>query len=81
MILHLLYAVDTLLHIRINPALYHDIQVILSRLVAKASQLIDNVTTNLAESWMHIRTKFDIHVQCCRMLSRITLDCQKYLSN
>ena len=43
----------------INPALYHDIQVILSRLVAKASQLIDNVTTNLAESWMHIRTKFD----------------------
>ena len=27
--------------------------------MAKASQLIDNVTTNLAESWMHIRTKFD----------------------
>ena len=43
----------------INPALYHDIQVILSRLVAKASQLIDNVTKNLAESWMHIRMKFD----------------------
>ena len=43
----------------INPALYRDIQVILSRLVAKASQLIDKVTTNLAESWMHIRTKFD----------------------
>ncbi len=32
---------------------------ILSRLVAKAEQLIDNVTTNLAESWMHVRTKFD----------------------
>ena len=43
----------------INPKLYHDIQVILSRLVAKAEQLIDNVTTNLAESWMHVRTKFD----------------------
>ena len=43
----------------VNPKLYHDIQVILSRLVAKASQLIDNVTTNIAESWMHIRAKFD----------------------
>ena len=43
----------------INPKLYHDLQVILSRLVAKASQLIDNVTTNLAESWMHMRSKYD----------------------
>ena len=43
----------------INPKLQHDIQVILSRLVAKAEQLIDNVTTNLAESWMHVRCKFD----------------------
>ncbi len=43
----------------INPNMYHDIQVILSRLVVKAVQLIDNVTTNLAESWMHVRTKFD----------------------
>ena len=43
----------------INPKLYHDIQVILSRLVGKAEQLIDNVTTNLAESWMHVRSKFD----------------------
>ncbi len=45
--------------IDVNPALYHDIQVILSRLVAKTNQLIDNVTTNFAESWMHIRAKFD----------------------
>lgn len=37
----------------------HDIQVILSRLVAKAPQLIGNFTTNLAESWMHVRSKFD----------------------
>lgn len=43
----------------IDPKLYHDIQVILSRLVAKASQLVENVTTNLAESWMHIRSKYD----------------------
>ena len=44
----------------INPNMYHDIQVIMSRLVAKAEQLIDNnVTTNLAEPWMHVQTKFD----------------------
>ncbi len=43
----------------IDPKLYHDIQTVLSRLVAKASQLIDNETTNLAEAWMHIRSKFD----------------------
>ena len=43
----------------INPTLYHDVQVILSRLVAKASQLVNNVMTNLAESWMHIRAKYD----------------------
>ena len=43
----------------IQPRMYHDIQVILSRLVAKAEQLVENVTTNLAESWMHVRAKFD----------------------
>lgn len=37
----------------------HDIQVVASRLVAKASQLISNETTNLAESWMHVRSKYD----------------------
>ena len=44
---------------KINPKLCHDIQTALSRLVRKASQLIDNVTTNAAECWMHIRSKFD----------------------
>ena len=39
--------------------LHHDIQSVLSRLVGKANQLICNVTTNIAESWMHIRSKFD----------------------
>ena len=43
----------------VSQKLMHDIQVILSRLVAKASQLIGNFTTNLAESWMHVRSKFD----------------------
>jgi len=36
-----------------------DIQTALSRLVAKAGQLIGNFTTNLAECWMLICTKFD----------------------
>ena len=43
----------------IQPRMYHDNQVILSRLVAKAEQLVENVTTNLAESWMNVRAKFD----------------------
>ena len=37
----------------------HDIQALLSRLVGKANQLLGNYTTNLAECWMHIRSKFD----------------------
>lgn len=32
---------------------------IVSRLVTKAAQLISNETTNLAESWMHVRSKYD----------------------
>ena len=43
----------------INPRLLHDIQALLSRLVGKAKQLLGNHTTNLAECWMHIRSKFD----------------------
>ncbi len=42
-----------------NPKMMHDIQTALSRLVSKASQLIENVTTNVAECWMHIRSKYD----------------------
>ena len=43
----------------VDTNLYHDIQATLSRLIGKADQLLDNCTTNLAESWMNIRTKFD----------------------
>ena len=43
----------------VSEKLMHDIQIILSRLVVKVPQLIGNFTTNLAESWMHIRAKFD----------------------
>ena len=42
-----------------NERLYHDIQLQLGRLIGKAEQLLGNETTNLCESWMHIRTKFD----------------------
>ena len=35
------------------------IQRFVSRLASKASQLIGNFTTNLAENWMNIRAKFD----------------------
>lgn len=44
--------------IPVSDKMMYDIQVILSRLVAKAPQLIGNFTTNLAEAWMHIQTKF-----------------------
>ncbi len=44
---------------KVDPKVYHNIQVVLSRLVTKAEQLVDNVTTNIAESWMHLRSKYD----------------------
>ena len=43
----------------IDPQMMHDIQVLVSRLVVKARQLIGNYTTNLVEGWMQIRCKFD----------------------
>ena len=43
----------------VDPHLLYDVQAIVSRLVGKASQLLGNYTTNLAESWMNIRSKFD----------------------
>ena len=36
-----------------------DIKRLVSRLASKASQLIGNFKTNLAENWMNIRAKFD----------------------
>ena len=44
---------------KVNEKMLHDIQTVLSRLVGKAKQLLGNHTTNLAECWMHMRTKFD----------------------
>ena len=45
---------------QIDLHLYHDVQAALCSLVGKAKQLLGNCTTNLAECWMHIRTKFDL---------------------
>ena len=45
--------------IKLNDKLMHEIQMLIARLVEKAPQLLGNFTTNLAESWMHIRSKFD----------------------
>lgn len=42
-------------HTESNPKM---MQVLLSRLVTNAPQLLGNVTTNLAKCWMHIRTRF-----------------------
>ena len=36
-----------------------DVQIILNRVAEKSERLIGNFTTNLAESWMSIRSKFD----------------------
>ncbi|XP_076081060.1 uncharacterized protein LOC143051967 [Mytilus galloprovincialis] len=36
-----------------------DVTSILNRIAEKSDRLLGNSTTNLAESWMHIRTKFD----------------------
>jgi len=45
---------QTLQSDEIDPQMMYEIKLLLLRLVAKASQLIDNFTTNLAEGWMHV---------------------------
>ena len=37
----------------------HGMQLVSSRLAEKAPQFLCNATTNLAEDWMHIRSKSD----------------------
>ena len=44
---------------KVNDKMLYDIQTVLNRLIAKANKLLGNHTTNLAECWMHMRTKFD----------------------
>ena len=44
----------------IEKFIIQDVSLLLSRIVEKADCLIGNETTNIAESWMHIRCKFDV---------------------
>lgn len=39
----------------IDPKMMTDIQIAVSRLIGKASQLLGNFATNVAETWMHMR--------------------------
>lgn len=43
----------------IDPKMMTDIQIVVSRQIGKASQLLGNFTTNLVETWVHMRMKFD----------------------
>ena len=43
----------------LDPDLLKDMYIILNRMAEKSDRLIGNFTSNLAESWMHIRCKFD----------------------
>ena len=45
--------------IEVEMNLIRDVKVLLMRLANKAEKLIGNFTTNLAESWMGVRSKFD----------------------
>ena len=47
------------LSIDLDAMMLKDINILLDRVASKSNRLIGNVTTNLAESWMHIRSKFD----------------------
>ena len=42
-----------------NNKLIHDVIIILNKVASKSDRLIGTYTTNVAECWMHIRTKFD----------------------
>jgi len=53
---------------KLDKCLLQDISLLLQRIAAKSERLLGN-TTNLAEPWMHIRTKFDggnVHNLCGR---------------
>ena len=43
----------------VNPKIMKDVSIILNRVAAKSDGLLGNYTTNLAEPWMYMCTKFD----------------------
>ena len=50
---------STLSYSDLKSDMLSDISVLLDRVANKSKRLINNTTTNLAECWMHMRTKFD----------------------
>jgi hypothetical protein len=50
-----------------------DVTLLLSKIADKSDRLINNSTTNLAESWMHIRTTFDGGKSDCETSSVISI--------
>ncbi|CAC5383857.1 unnamed protein product [Mytilus coruscus] len=49
----------TIQYSNVEQHIIKDVLTLLNRIAEKSDCLISNSTTNLAESWMHIRTKFD----------------------
>ncbi|CAG2207135.1 unnamed protein product [Mytilus edulis] len=49
----------TIQYSNVEQHIIKDVLTLLNRIAEKSDRLISNSTTNLAESWMHIRTKFD----------------------
>ncbi|KAJ8298756.1 hypothetical protein KUTeg_022816, partial [Tegillarca granosa] len=47
-------------NINLDAIMLKDISILLDRVASKTSRLIGNHTTNLAECWMSIRSKFDV---------------------
>ncbi|CAG2236224.1 unnamed protein product [Mytilus edulis] len=59
----------TIAYSNVEQHIIKDVTNLLCRIAEKSDRLINNSTTNLAESWMHIRTKFDggkVHNLCNR---------------
>jgi hypothetical protein len=44
--------------VNVEKHIIKDVTLLLSKIADKSDRLINNSTTNLAESWMHIRTTF-----------------------
>ncbi|VDI56717.1 Hypothetical predicted protein [Mytilus galloprovincialis] len=59
----------TIANSNVEQHIMKDVTNLLCRIAEKTDRIINNSTTNLAESWMHIRTKFDggkVHNHCNR---------------
>ncbi|CAG2237024.1 unnamed protein product [Mytilus edulis] len=50
---------SNLIYTDLDKQMLSDITLLLNRLATKSERLVGNDTTNIAESWMHVRSKFD----------------------